>query len=239
MPIITLASAFAYLCGIGGPPLFSMERGKGDEEEAARVMGTCFSLLICMGLAGHRLLTIWTYPLFLTAGIFIMAFNPLQLSERTRRTFVILCSAFALIMLLFPLIYYNSHSKYRYHLDKNEMRTAAENFYRQKTGRNIPFVIGDIWLASMLQNTLHYQVKACPISDPILTGLHLKKIEEHGAIVITHYPDKAEKTIQSFCNTDVEWREIKIDYCARLGKKKTFKFFLAAVPPAAGANRKK
>ena len=51
MPIITLASAFAYLCGIGGPPLFSMERGKGDEEEAARVMGTCFSLLICMGLA--------------------------------------------------------------------------------------------------------------------------------------------------------------------------------------------
>ncbi|MBR6500776.1 MAG: MATE family efflux transporter, partial [Firmicutes bacterium] len=51
MPIITLASAFAYLCGIGGPPLFSMERGKGDEEEAARVMGTCFSLLVCMGLA--------------------------------------------------------------------------------------------------------------------------------------------------------------------------------------------
>jgi len=50
MPIITLASAFAYLCGIGGPPLFSMERGKGDEEEAAYVMGNCFTLLLCMGL---------------------------------------------------------------------------------------------------------------------------------------------------------------------------------------------
>lgn len=50
MPIITLASAFAHLCGIGGPPLFSMERGKGDDEEAAYVMGNCFSLLLCMGI---------------------------------------------------------------------------------------------------------------------------------------------------------------------------------------------
>ncbi|MBQ4505070.1 MAG: MATE family efflux transporter, partial [Firmicutes bacterium] len=50
MPIITLASAFAHLCGIGGPPLFSMERGKGDDEEAAYVMGNCFTLLLCMGL---------------------------------------------------------------------------------------------------------------------------------------------------------------------------------------------
>ena len=51
MPIITLVSAFAYLCGIGGPPLFSMERGRGNDEEAASVMGNCFALLLYMGLA--------------------------------------------------------------------------------------------------------------------------------------------------------------------------------------------
>ncbi|MBO5666723.1 MAG: MATE family efflux transporter [Firmicutes bacterium] len=50
MPIITLASAFAYLCGMGGSPLFSMERGRGDKEEAAYVLGNSFALLMYMGL---------------------------------------------------------------------------------------------------------------------------------------------------------------------------------------------
>ena len=33
-PICTLAIAFANLVGMGGAPLFSIERGKGNEEEA-------------------------------------------------------------------------------------------------------------------------------------------------------------------------------------------------------------
>ena len=50
MPIITLVSAFAYLCGFGGSPLFSMERGRGNEEEAGYVQGNAFALLLYMGL---------------------------------------------------------------------------------------------------------------------------------------------------------------------------------------------
>ena len=51
MPIIMLASAFAHLCGIGGPPVFSMERGRGNAEEAGYVMGNAFAMLLCMGMA--------------------------------------------------------------------------------------------------------------------------------------------------------------------------------------------
>ena len=119
------------------------------------------------------------------------------------------------------------------------MRAAAENFYRQQTGKDIPFVIGDIWLASMLQNSLQYRVKACPLSDPILTGLHLEKIKKHGAIVITSGPDNAGKATWNLCSTDLKWQEIKIDYCARFGKKKIFKFFLAALPAVDEINQEK
>lgn len=38
-PICTLAIAFANLVGMGGAPLFSIERGKGNEEEAKYILG--------------------------------------------------------------------------------------------------------------------------------------------------------------------------------------------------------
>lgn len=50
MPIISILNAFANLCGMGGGPLCSIERGKGENEEAERVMGNSFSLLILLGV---------------------------------------------------------------------------------------------------------------------------------------------------------------------------------------------
>lgn len=51
IPIISILNAFANLCGMGGAPLCSIERGKGDHEEAERVMGNSFTLLFLMGVA--------------------------------------------------------------------------------------------------------------------------------------------------------------------------------------------
>ena len=184
-----------------------------------------------MGFIGHRLLTIWTFPLFLTAGIFIMSFVKSPVSERTQKCFAALCTLFAAVMLLIPLIHYNTSSKYRYHLDKAEFRAAAEKFYHEQTGKAIPFVIGDIWETAMLQNSLRYQVKASPCSDPILTGMHREFIARNGAIAITRSPESASQKIRQFFDVELKWHKIDLEYCARFGKKKTFTFFLAAVPP--------
>ena len=51
MPIISIIMGFANLCGTGGAPLCSIDRGKGDDEEAERVMGNAFVLLLLLGLA--------------------------------------------------------------------------------------------------------------------------------------------------------------------------------------------
>lgn len=45
-PIVTLIMAFSGLFGMGGVPLFSMERGAGNEEKAGRIMGNSFALLL-------------------------------------------------------------------------------------------------------------------------------------------------------------------------------------------------
>lgn len=50
MPIISILLAFANLCGVGGAPLCSIHRGRGDNEEAERVMGNSFMLLMILGV---------------------------------------------------------------------------------------------------------------------------------------------------------------------------------------------
>lgn len=51
LPIITIVIAFANLFGMGGAPLCSIERGKGNIEEAENIMGNSFALMIICGLA--------------------------------------------------------------------------------------------------------------------------------------------------------------------------------------------
>lgn len=45
-PVTVLIMAFTGLFGVGAVPLFSISRGKGEEEEAEKIMGTAFSLLM-------------------------------------------------------------------------------------------------------------------------------------------------------------------------------------------------
>lgn len=50
LPIISMVMAFANLFGMGGAPLCSIERGRGDEAEAEAIMGNSFILMFLCGL---------------------------------------------------------------------------------------------------------------------------------------------------------------------------------------------
>lgn len=49
-PVITLIMAFMALFGNGGVPLFSIARGAKDEEEAGKILGNSFALLLVSGI---------------------------------------------------------------------------------------------------------------------------------------------------------------------------------------------
>ena len=51
-PIIVLIAAFTGLFGNGGTPLFSMARGDKQEDEAERIMGNAFVMLMLLRATG-------------------------------------------------------------------------------------------------------------------------------------------------------------------------------------------
>ncbi|RGZ00615.1 MATE family efflux transporter [Clostridium sp. AM58-1XD] len=50
LPIISMVIAFANLFGMGGAPLCSIERGRGNLEEAEYIMGNSFVMMILFGI---------------------------------------------------------------------------------------------------------------------------------------------------------------------------------------------
>ncbi len=50
LPIISMVMAFANLFGMGGAPLCSIERGRGNEQEAEAIMGNSFVMMVLSGL---------------------------------------------------------------------------------------------------------------------------------------------------------------------------------------------
>ncbi|MDR1377834.1 MAG: MATE family efflux transporter [Synergistaceae bacterium] len=49
-PIISFVNSFSNFFGVGGAPLCAMARGRGDNEEAEKIMGTSFSMLCYTGI---------------------------------------------------------------------------------------------------------------------------------------------------------------------------------------------
>ena len=68
LPILSILLGVANLCGTGGAPLFSICRGRGDEEEAERVMGNSFTLLMILGIFSTILFFILKGPILYTFG---------------------------------------------------------------------------------------------------------------------------------------------------------------------------
>lgn len=68
LPIITLIMAFANLFGMGGAPLCSIARGKGDIEDAEEIMGNSFALLIISGVLLTILGLLFKKPLLFLFG---------------------------------------------------------------------------------------------------------------------------------------------------------------------------
>ena len=68
LPVITAVIAFANLFGMGGAPLCSIERGKGNEKEAEAIMGNSFVMLVLVGLLLTALGLIFRRPLLYLFG---------------------------------------------------------------------------------------------------------------------------------------------------------------------------
>lgn len=68
LPIITIVIAFANLFGMGGAPLCSIARGRGDIKKAEEIMGNSFALLILFGILLTALGLVFKRPMLYLFG---------------------------------------------------------------------------------------------------------------------------------------------------------------------------
>lgn len=68
LPVITMVTAFANLFGMGGAPLFSMERGRENIPKAQKIMGNSFSLLLISSVILSLFCYIFKEPLLYLFG---------------------------------------------------------------------------------------------------------------------------------------------------------------------------
>lgn len=67
-PVVTLIMAFTALFGMGGVPLFSMERGGGDDAKAGKIMGNSFGLLLVSSVVLTILGYVFSKPILFAFG---------------------------------------------------------------------------------------------------------------------------------------------------------------------------
>ena len=68
MPIIMVVSAFAALAGGGGAPRASIFMGKGQNEQAEKTLGGCFSFLTVISVLLTAVLLLWSDELLMAFG---------------------------------------------------------------------------------------------------------------------------------------------------------------------------
>ena len=67
-PIVTLIMAFTALFGMGGVPLFSMERGAKETEKAGKILGNSFALLLISSVILTATCYIFRRPILFAFG---------------------------------------------------------------------------------------------------------------------------------------------------------------------------
>ena len=68
LPIIMIISAFSAFVSSGGAPRASIAMGRGDYDQAQRILGGCFTLQAAISLVLTAVLLIWNRPLLLAFG---------------------------------------------------------------------------------------------------------------------------------------------------------------------------
>ena len=67
-PIVTLILGFSALFGTGGVPLFAIERGAGNRNKAAAIMGNSFSLILISSVIATALGYVFSKPVLFAFG---------------------------------------------------------------------------------------------------------------------------------------------------------------------------
>ena len=68
LPLILIVSAFSALVASGGAPRASIAMGRGERDEAERIMGSCLTLLVIIAFGLTAVMLLWNREILLLFG---------------------------------------------------------------------------------------------------------------------------------------------------------------------------
>lgn len=68
LPLILIVSAFSALVASGGAPRASIAMGRGEKDEAERILGSCVSLLLVLSLVLTAVMLLWNREILMLFG---------------------------------------------------------------------------------------------------------------------------------------------------------------------------
>ena len=199
------------------------------------VQFTPIVMLTLMAGTGMVIDSMWEYPVYFITGFFLMAFWKDDVSFREfNKLFFVLIALFVGVQ-LFDLAYWFTRTRSRGHFNAREFAAKADEFYRGKTGRDIPVAFGSMWYAGCVMQYLPYHPYAGSAEDPYDEFRFRSVLDNEGSLGVVV---DDEDILQLAATLKLDADELKrnaetftFTYQAPYGKLKSRDISFVAIPP--------
>ena len=218
---------------------FRMRDLRPSDPEAARlavcVQFTPIALLTLMAGTGMMIDSMWAYPVYFVTGFFLMAFWKDAISLREfKKLFFTLMALFILVQ-VYDVSYWFMKTRNRGHFTARAFAASAQDFYRERTGRDIPLVFGEMWYAGCVMQYLPFHPYAGSDEDPY-DEVRFRSILDHEGALGIYLQEKNAVQLADALGLDPDEikknaKEFRFSYSAPFGKEKIRSLFFVVIPP--------
>ena len=202
---------------------------------AVCVQFTPIVLLTVMAGTGMMIDAMWGYPIYFITGFFLMAFWKDDVSFREfKKLFFVLMTLFVLVQ-AYDVVDFLTKTRSRGHFGAREFASAAETFYRERTGRDIPLAFGEMWYAGCIMQYLPHHPYAGSHEDPYDEFRFRSILDNEGALGVYLHGEDADDLANALKANSDELKKNSVEfhfpYKAPYGKEKICNVFFVAIPP--------
>jgi len=199
------------------------------------VQFTPIALLTVMAGTGVTIDSMWAYPVYFITGFFLMAFWKDDVSFREfKKLFCVLMTLFVLVQ-VFDVAYWFTKTNHRTHFCVREFAARADEFYRGRTGRDIPVAFGSMWYAGCVMQYLPYHPCSGSAEDPYDEFRFRSILDEEGGLGVCLTDEDFTQLADTLkLDKDELKRNAKsfsFEYKAPFGKLKSRQISFVAIPP--------
>lgn len=239
LPLLVIAGAVYPLAMQGAVMLLStilrkptLIRKKIDQETmrwslTLTLVPACF--YIAISLAGSGVIMMWFCAVASWTGIAVVAAYPFVIDrEIFKRVYCLLLLFFFCLAvgtscdLLFS-------SRNRLHSTPEAIVKPVLAFWQSHRSNPIPAVVGEPWLALVIENYTKERPGACMLNDDVDFELYRERILEKGALLIGK-PGDFTQFLEKIQSPKLKFEQIDYEFKARLGRTKKSSFFVAYYP---------